>query len=204
MFQENCYVVSDDTKECVIIDCGALYNEERCAIADYIRENKLIPKHLVCTHAHIDHNFGNNFILSEYGLKPEVCIADKKLIKSLRWQAKAFVGMNYEEEIPPVSHFFSAGDTVPFGCHTLNIIGTPGHSPGSVVIYCADEKVAFTGDTLFRMSIGRTDLGDGRFDDITNSLKKLAKELPDDVVVMPGHGEQTTMADEKRFNPYFI
>jgi len=202
MFQENCYVASDDTNECIIIDCGALYEEERRAIADYIRDKKLTPKHLVCTHGHIDHNFGDNFVATEYGLKPEVCVADKKLMKSLRWQAGTFVGMKYDEEIPPVGRFFSADDTITFGSHTLNIIGTPGHSPGSVVLFCAEEKVAFTGDTLFRMSIGRTDLGDGRFDDIINSLKKLSTILPADTIVLPGHGDRTTMGEELRSNPY--
>ena len=203
MFQENCYVVSDDSLECVIIDCGALYPEERSAISTYIKENKLTPKHLLCTHAHIDHNFGDNFIHNEYDLQPEVCIADKKLMKGLRWQAKAFVGMNYEEDIPPVGKFFSAGETIVFGTHKFDIIGTPGHSPGSVVLYCADENVAFTGDTLFRMSIGRTDLEDGRFDDIIASLRSLAERLPADTVVLPGHGPKTTIDEEVKYNPYF-
>lgn len=203
MFQENCYIVSDDTQECVIIDCGALYAEERKAIIDYLKENSLTPKHIVCTHAHIDHCFGNNSIYAEYGLLPEVCVADKKLYKSLRWQAKAFVGMDYQEDIPPMGKLFSADETITFGTHTFNIISTPGHSPGSVVFYCEDEKVAFTGDTLFRMSIGRTDLGDGRFEDIINSLRYLSNNLPPETVVLPGHGPQTTIADEQKHNPYF-
>lgn len=202
MFQENCYVVSDDTQECIIIDCGALYEEERTAISTYIKDKELKPMHLVCTHAHIDHNFGDDFINHTYGLLPEVSIADKKLMKSLRWQAKAFVGMNYEETIPPVGRFFSNGDKVSFGTHTFNIIATPGHSPGSVVLFCEAEKVAFTGDTLFRMSIGRTDLGDGRYEDIIDSLHLLVKKLPADTVLLPGHGSQTTMADELQYNPY--
>lgn len=203
MFQENCYVVSDDTHECVIVDCGALYPEERKAISEYIKDNNLTPKHLVCTHGHIDHNFGNNFIHTEYGLLPEVCTADKKLMKSLRWQAKAFVGMTYEEEIPPVGKFFSAGDTVAFGTHAFSIIGTPGHSPGSVVLYCETEKVAFSGDTLFRMSIGRTDFEEGRFNDIIQSLRSLSAQLPPETAILPGHGPDTTVADEQKFNPYF-
>lgn len=202
MLQENCYVVSDDTSECVIIDCGALYPAERVAISNYIKDNKLTPKHLVCTHAHIDHNFGNDFIYTEYGLQPELCAADKKLYKSLRWQAKAFVNMNYEEDIPPIGRLFAAGEMVDFGTHTFNIIGTPGHSQGSVVFFCEAEKVAFTGDTLFRRSIGRTDLDDGRFEDIICSLHSLLVRLPLDTVILPGHGTETNMADEQKYNPY--
>ena len=86
MFQENCYVVNDDTNECVIIDCGALYPEERNAMDDYIRQNALVPKHLICTHAHIDHNFGNAFIYDKYGLKPQVCAKDMVLMDKLKEQ----------------------------------------------------------------------------------------------------------------------
>lgn len=202
MLQENCYVASDDTRECVIIDCGALYQEERTAISSYLKDNELTPKHLVCTHAHIDHNFGNNFIYTEYGLQPEVCAADKKLYKSLRWQAKAFVNMDYKEDIPPIGRLLAADDTVEFGTHTFNIIGTPGHSPGSVVFFCGAEKVAFTGDTLFRRSIGRTDLDDGRFEDMVSSLRSLSVRLPLDTAVLPGHGQETTIAEELKYNPY--
>ena len=70
--QENCYVVSDDTKECVIIDCGAFFPDEKSALADYVRENSLKPVHLIATHGHLDHNFGNAYIFSEFGLKVEV------------------------------------------------------------------------------------------------------------------------------------
>lgn len=203
MLQENCYVASDETHECVIVDCGAFYPEERTAISNYIKENNLVPKHLVCTHAHIDHNFGNNFILAEYGLCPEVCAFDKKLYKSLRWQAKAFVNIDYEEDIPSVGRFFSDGETIVFGTHIFKIICTPGHSRGSVVLFCEDGNIAFTGDTLFRGSIGRTDLGEGGYDDIVNSLHRLNVQLPPETVVLPGHGPETTIADEKRHNPYF-
>lgn len=202
MFQENCYVVSDDTNECVIIDCGALYPEERMAISQYIKENCLTVKHLVCTHGHVDHNFGNNFIYTEYGLQPEVCSADKKLMKSLRWQAKAFVNLDYKEDIPPVGLFLSDGDVITFGTHSLSVISTPGHSPGSAVLYCEEENIAFTGDTVFRMSIGRTDLEDGRFEEIISSLHSLTVRLPSDTLLMPGHGPQTTMSDELKYNPY--
>lgn len=104
MFQENCYIVSDDTKECVIIDCGAFYEEEKKEITNYIRDNQLIPKHLLCTHAHIDHNFGNYAICKEFGLKPEVCINDKILMHKLKEQAYTFIGLTYNEEIPEVEN----------------------------------------------------------------------------------------------------
>lgn len=200
MFQENCYVVSDDTNECVIIDCGAFYEEEKKAVADYIEKKGLTPKHLLCTHAHIDHNFGNNAIHDKFGLKPEVSADDSILMDKLREQAQTFIGLDYKEGIPAVGRYFSDNDTITFGNHSFQIISTPGHTPGSVFFYCKDENVAFSGDTLFRMSIGRTDFEFGDYDTIIKSLKNIGGTLPEDTVILPGHGEGTTLKDELAYN----
>ena len=203
MFQENCYIMSDDTKECVIIDCGAFYEEERKAIVEYINDNKLMPKHLICTHAHIDHNFGDNTIYGAFSLKPEVSYKDKILMEHLPEQAKAFIGLSYKEPIPAVGKYFDEDYTISFGNHKLSVIPTPGHTPGSVMFYCKEDKVVFSGDTLFKLSIGRTDFQLGSYPDIIESLKNIAKLLPDDTVVLPGHSEQTSIGFEKAHNPYF-
>ncbi len=201
-FQENCYVVSDDTKEAVIIDCGALFEEEVRAIKAYIHDNNLQPKRLIATHAHVDHNFGNAHMFKEYGLKPEVNASDEQLMQQLDKQAMAFCGMRLDTEQPPVGRYFSDNDTVSFGSHTLRIMQTPGHTPGSVFFVCDDEGVAFSGDTLFRQSVGRTDLAMGNWDDIVESLNAKVAKLPKDTIVLPGHGPQTTIADELASNPY--
>lgn len=203
MFQENCYVVSDETKECTIIDCGAFYEEEKKAILDYINSNKLLPKHLICTHAHIDHNFGNQTIYKAFGLRPEVCADDNMLMSQLREQAFSFIGLNYCEEIPNVKWYFSDGDTISFGSHVFDILKTPGHTPGSVFFYCKDESVAFSGDTLFKFSIGRTDFEFGSYDDIIKSLKNIKAYLPAETTILPGHGDKTTLKEEITYNPYF-
>ncbi|MDO4159413.1 MAG: MBL fold metallo-hydrolase [Prevotellaceae bacterium] len=202
MFQENCYVVNDETNECVIIDCGAFYDEEKEAVTRYIKDKKLKPIHLLCTHAHIDHNFGNGIIFNVFGLKPEVSIEDKILMERLREQAMTFIGLNYKEDIPAVGKFFSDNERITFGTHTFSIIATPGHTPGSVFFYCQEEKVAFSGDTLFKMSIGRTDFELGNFNSIMDSLHKIAETLPSDTVILPGHGPETTIKNERMFNPY--
>jgi len=202
MFQENCYVASDETNDCVIIDCGAFYEEERQAVVDYIKKNELNPRHLIATHAHIDHNFGNNTIYQEFGLKPEVCSDDECLITRLREQVMAFIGMEYDTTIPPVGRYLEKRDTIIFGNHVLTIIPTPGHTPGSVFFYCEKENLAFSGDTLFQMSIGRTDFEYGSFDEIIKSLHYIASVMPDDTTILPGHGSQTTIGMEKRMNPY--
>lgn len=202
MFQENCYIVSDETGECVIIDCGAFFDEEKKAIADYVSDNNLTPKHLLCTHGHIDHNFGDKFILDTFGLHPEVCKADQPLMDRLGEQAKAFIGVDCGNDFPKVGKHIGNEEKITFGNHTFCIIGTPGHTPGSVFFYCKEEKLAFSGDTLFQMSIGRTDLELGNFDNIMQSLQHIAQTLPADTVILPGHGGRTTMKDEMANNPY--
>lgn len=204
MFQENCYIVSDETRECVIIDCGALYGEEKRAIAAYIDREGLSPRCLIATHGHIDHNYGNGFIYRTYGLKPLVHSADVPLIERLQEQAVAFTGEPLADEMPPVGGYFTDEIVFSFGSHELTVMSTPGHSPGSVVLRCDDDMaaVAFTGDTLFRMSIGRTDLMLGDYDAIQRSLHTILSALPGDMVVLPGHGPQTTIDEERRMNPF--
>jgi hypothetical protein len=114
MLQENCYVVSDDTLECVIIDCGAFYPEERKAITEYIRKNNLKPVHLLVTHGHLDHNFGNDTIYQEFGLKPEVAQGDEKLMKGLAHQAETFYQMQLDTQFPPIGHFFEEDEVIKF------------------------------------------------------------------------------------------
>ncbi|HCN53638.1 MAG TPA: MBL fold hydrolase [Prevotella sp.] len=201
MIQENCYVVSDDTQECVIIDCGAYYPEERKAIVDYIKGHQLHPKHLIATHGHIDHNFGNNTIYEEFQLKPEVDAADEILMDKLAQQAKELVDVDIDYPMPPVGKYLTDKDVITFGHHQFTIIETPGHSPGSVFYYCEDEHVAFSGDTLFHNSIGRTDYIGGSMFQIIQSLRMIS-QLPDSTRILPGHGRETTLGAELASNPY--
>ncbi len=203
MFQENCYVVSDETKECVIIDCGAFYEEEKTAIKNYISEKQLTPKHLLCTHAHIDHTFGNRAISDAYGLSPEVGLKDKDLMDELKAQAIILAGVTLTEEQPQVKRYFKENDSISFGNHSFEVIPTPGHTPGGVIFYSEKEKVAFTGDTLFKMSIGRTDFEGGSYEELMESLKIIAKRLPPEAIILSGHGPSTTLEEELKFNPYF-
>ena len=203
LLQENTYVVSDETRECVIIDCGAYYDEERHTLVNYINDNNLKPVHLLCTHGHFDHNFGINTVFETWGLKPEIAAEDEWLITDLSGQFEAMAGVKLRWTYPSPDHFFTPDEVIQFGSHTLQILRTPGHTPGGVTYYCAEEKVAFTGDTLFRMSIGRTDFERGSYEDILNSLGKVLAQLPADTKVLCGHGPQTTIGDEAKYNPYF-
>ncbi len=201
MLQENCYVVSDETKECVIIDCGAYYDDEQQAIVNYIKDNELVPRHLLVTHGHLDHNFGNDMLNREFGLQPEVSTRDEHIIMNLTMQAQQFYNLSLELNTPTIKHFFEDNELISFGNHKLKVLETPGHTKGSVCFYCAEENVLFSGDTLFRGSIGRTDLGGGSMIQIIQSLRFLA-QLPDETIVFSGHGPSTTIGNELAHNPY--
>ena len=200
--QENCYVVSDDSKECVIIDCGAYYDAECQAIDNYLRDNQLSPVHLLATHGHLDHNFGNAHLFEKYALKVEICAEDQSLVEHLPEQALTLFGMQISDDQPPIGKLLTNGDRITFGHHNLQVLHTPGHSQGSCLFYDKEEHIVFSGDTLFRMSIGRTDFPEGSWQQMQQSLTTIAKALPADTVVYPGHGPQTTIADELKYNSF--
>lgn len=199
---ENCYVVSDESHEAVIIDSGVMYQEEGIAITQYIRDNGLHPVHLLCTHGHFDHCMGNGLIYREFGLKPEAHTGDQFLMETMQQQTTDILGVALPMEVPPVGRYLTDKDAITFGSHTLRILHTPGHTPGGVTYYCKEEGIAFSGDTLFRMSIGRTDFDGGSYEQIVHSLREVLAVLPPDTKVYPGHGPETTIADEIRYNPY--
>lgn len=203
MLAENCYVVSDETRAAVIIDCGALYEEEAEAIVSYIKAEGLTPVRLLCTHGHFDHCIGNGFIYKQFGLKPEAHHEDEFLMEKMKVQTREMLGIELPIDVPPVGKYFTEKETISFGSHQLQILHTPGHTPGGVVFYCQEENIAFSGDTLFKMSIGRTDFDRGSYEQIINSLQNVLAKLPEETKVYPGHGPATTIAEELLYNPYF-
>lgn len=203
MVAENCYIVSDETKECAIIDCGAFSVMEQQAISEYITQNGLKPVLHLLTHGHFDHMMGSKWVYDTYGLQPVICERDAELYKDFRNELESFGigGMIKDCDIPVIGRCLNDGDTVTFGNTTFRVIHTPGHSKGSVVYYCKEDNVAFTGDTLFRGSIGRTDLPGGSMFQMINSLR-LLQQLPDETRLYPGHGPDSTMGLEGATNPY--
>ena len=202
LLQENTYVVSDDTLECVIIDCGAYYDDERRAITDYISSQGLKPVRLLATHGHWDHNLGIDTIYQAYGLRVEAAKEDDFIISDIPHNFQSIIGAPLRREYPAVGRFFTPDEVIRFGHHSLQVLKSPGHSPGSVVFYCAEEHTAFTGDTLFRMSVGRTDFDGGSYTQLMSSLANVLAKLPADTVILPGHGPQSTIDYELRYNPY--
>ncbi|MCM1079983.1 MAG: MBL fold metallo-hydrolase [Bacteroidales bacterium] len=197
---ENCYVVSDETKECVIIDCGAFTPEEQRDIIEYITCENLKPKRLIATHGHFDHNLGIDAMYKAFGMKLELHSGDERLVRDIKEQAGTMCGIMIDFT-PQIGGFLNGNDEILVGSHKLKVIATPGHSMGGLCYYCEEENVLFTGDTLFRLSIGRTDLPGGSMFMIINSLRYLC-QLPDGVTVYPGHGPQTELGYEVARNPY--
>ena len=202
MFPVNCYVLSDETKEAVVIDAGCFYEDEKQALKNYITGNELHVTRLLFTHLHLDHIFGNPFMLKEYGVKAEANQADEFWLERAPQQSRMF-GFELKEAPVPLGKYVCDGDIITFGNTSLEAIHVPGHSPGSLVYYCKEEKCMFSGDVLFQGSIGRADLAGGNFDELREHICSRLFILPDDTVVYPGHGAPTSIGAEKRDNPFF-
>lgn len=202
MFPVNCYVLSDETNEAVVIDAGCFSDEEKQTLKSYITRNELKVKHLLCTHLHLDHIFGNPFMLQEYGLKAEANQADEFWLERAPQQSRMF-GFELKDTPVPLGKYICDGDIITFGNTELEAIHVPGHSPGSLVYYCKNEKCMFSGDVLFQGSIGRADLVGGNFDELREHICSRLFILPDETIVYPGHGAPTNIGTEKKDNPFF-
>lgn len=199
---ENCYVVSDDTKEAVIIDCGCSAESEWADIKKYIASNDLQVKHLLNTHLHFDHVWGTTLVYRDLGLRSEANYEDLQLYENMDEQIRSVVGVRIPHPpMPPLGTSLLDGSEVTFGHTTLKVLATPGHSRGSICFYSEADGVLFSGDTLFCGSCGRTDLEGGSYRDLMQSLVKLST-LPDETKVLCGHGPSTTIGREKLYNPY--
>lgn len=199
-FQVNTYVLSDETKECIIIDPGMDSSEEENEMAAFIEENNLKPVMLVNTHTHIDHILGNSFISEKYGLKLVAHKDSEKFIKGAKAQATMF-GLRLDS-VKEIDLFIDEGQELTFGKSSLQIFLTPGHADGSLCFYSEEDEFVITGDVLFNQSIGRTDLPTGDYDKLQNSIWKKLFVLPDNTVAFPGHGPETSIGFEKANNPF--
>jgi hydroxyacylglutathione hydrolase len=201
-FQENTYLLWDETLECLIIDPGNSTASEHKVLSDFISEKKLKPVRLILTHAHIDHINGNKYVLDTYGLLPEVHKDDLFLI-----ERHAATGAMYGLPVDPSpmpGAFIAEGDVISFGNSTLDVVHTPGHAPGHVTFYNKEQGFMISGDVLFYGSIGRTDLPMGNFDTLIASIKNKLFPLGDDMKVYSGHGPSTTIGFERMNNPFLV
>ena len=200
-FQENTYLVFDETNEAVIIDAGCLQAGEKQVLTRYIEDNKLTLKRVLNTHLHLDHQFGNKFLFDTYGIAPEACIEDEFLLDNVVAQARSY-GFPVTEEAQPLGAYIIENQEITFGNSSFKAIHAPGHSPGSMVLYSEKDGVMFAGDVLFQGSIGRTDLPKGDYASLILAITKKLLVLPDSTVVYCGHGPSTTIGYEKKNNPY--
>lgn len=199
----NTYVLSDETKECVVIDAAPFYPDEKELLLNYLLDGDFKVKHLLNTHLHFDHIFGINLLASRFGLKVKCHKDDLFLLDDIARQMQMFgLPGNNTDITPVIGDYLNDGDVVTFGNQSLKVLHTPGHSPGSVVFYHAAGGSAFSGDLLFYTGVGRTDLSGGNYDDLVRSIETKMFTLPDDTVVYPGHGPATTIGFEKKNNPF--
>ena len=199
-FQENTYVLYDDTGECVIVDAGCYDENEENTLVTFIEDNKLKPVEQLCTHTHIDHILGLSFILKKYGLKPRMHKDALPFLKNAKEQGAMF-GLEMTEIVDP-GEFLEEGQQIKFGKSCLDVLHTPGHVDGHLTFVSKDHKFAIVGDVLFRDSIGRTDLPSGDFDTLARSIRSKIYRLGDEFTVYPGHGPDTTIKYELINNPF--
>lgn len=198
--QENTYVIYDEQDNCIILDPGCYFGNERNELKEFIQETGLVPKYLLNTHCHLDHVFGNKFVHDTWGLTLHLHEKEKEILD----HGPAFGdswGLPFDNYQGPLV-YLREGGTVGLGEHQFKILFTPGHSPGHVSFWCQAQQFVLSGDVLFRQSIGRTDLPGGDFDTLAKSIREQLYTLPDDTIVYSGHGPETTIGYEKKNNPY--
>ena len=200
-FSENTYIIYDETRQCVIIDPGCGTPSEVDELLGFIDLHQLEPLLVVNTHGHIDHIMGNEAVKQHYGIKVAAHPEVKNDILRSRQQAMMF-GLSMMEECKLPEMALEDDEIIKVGHGTLEVICTPGHAQGSISLYAPVEGWVFTGDALFCRSIGRTDFPGGNFEELRESIRGRLFTLPNDTEVYSGHGESTTIGEEKDFNPY--
>lgn len=201
-FQENTYVVHDETGACIIVDPGCYTVPEQEELRRFIIDNGLRPVRLINTHAHIDHILGNGFVSRTWNIPLEMHKDDVELLRSAPLYGDLW-GIRPEPS-PEPSTLLSEGDEIRFGNSTLDVLFVPGHCPGHIALY---EKIGghlIAGDVLFQGSIGRTDLPGGDLTVLLASIRNKLFSLPDETVVYPGHGPVTSIGEERTTNPFLV
>lgn len=201
--QENTYVVWDESLEAVVIDAGNMSERENATLEQFLSERGLKPVYALNTHGHFDHLMGVEFLRQRYGAKFAVSSKDKFLVENAAQSAELF-GVRAGDMPDTIDVDLEGMQSISFGQSELQIISTPGHTPGHVAFYEPEAKLLFTGDTLFRESIGRTDLPGGDYSWIMKSILDKIMPLGDEVKVYPGHGETTDIGHESMYNPFVV
>lgn len=203
-FETNAYlIISDDGTECCVVDAP---QEAGPRLLAEINKKGLKLTHLLLTHGHWDHMCDGHFFAAA-GAQVIAHRADQQLIETIEVYSKRYQAMiptlsDDDFHSVKVDRWVDEGDTVEASGFTFEIRHVPGHCPGSILFYAAKEKIAFTGDAIFKGSVGRTDLPNGNWNELLLSIRNRIYTLPDEVILLPGHGGQTSVGAEKRTNPY--
>jgi glyoxylase-like metal-dependent hydrolase (beta-lactamase superfamily II) len=199
--EENTYILADNSGDCAIIDCGCYDEEESARIEKFIRDKKLNPVLLLNTHCHLDHIFGNKFMLERYNLRTLSSELEEGNRKNAQEHAMLF-GLSMDDPPEPAG-FIAHNQVIRFGKTELLALHVPGHTVGSLAFYSEKNGCVFTGDALFAGSIGRSDLPGGNFEQLIKSIENQLFVLPPATVVYSGHGNETTIGKEIKSNPFF-
>lgn len=202
LFGINTYVVWDEgSRKAAIVDSGMSSKEEEEALKAFIARSKLTVVDLIDTHLHVDHACGNGFVIHEYSVKLSAHKGDEPLGAKIRQQAKAFM-LDFVPREAEISTYLEDGDIVKIGDGRLKVLHVPGHSPGGIALYDAEGQFVLSGDSLFQGSIGRTDFEGGNHQQLVSAVRDKLLTLPDDTIVYPGHGDPSTIAIERQYNPF--
>jgi glyoxylase-like metal-dependent hydrolase (beta-lactamase superfamily II) len=200
-FQENTYVLYDDSQEAVIVDPGCYETFEEEELTAFIESKNLKPVKLINTHFHLDHILGNQFVAKKYDLKVEGHKAGLPTYQIAEPSANMY-GFGGYKPSPAPQVFWEEGDVISFGGQSLEVLFVPGHAPGHIALVHHESKSVINGDVLFAGGIGRTDLPGGDFDTLVKSIQQKMYKLPDDYKVYCGHGPETTIGTEKQTNAF--
>ena len=200
-FQENTFLIWDSTRECVIVDPGCYEKKEEEILLDFIKSNDLHPVKLINTHCHIDHILGNKFTSSKWNLSLNIHKKDLPVLESSMDVAKMY-NLHHYQESPHPSNFLEEGEIIRFGDNKLEVLFTPGHSPGHITLFSRKDDFIIGGDVLFNGGIGRTDLPGGDLTTLLQSIKIKLLLLKDSTIVYCGHGASTTIGKERETNPF--
>ncbi len=201
--RENTYIVWDDTLECAIIDAGNSNERENKQLEEFVESRSLRPVLAINTHGHFDHVLGVEFLRERYGVRFALAKEDGFLLESTPTGTLIY-GMKVGAMPTAADVDLVDGESISFGTTELKVIAVPGHTPGHVALLEPNSKVLFTGDTLFKESIGRTDLPGGDYSWIMKSILERIIPLGDDITIFPGHGERSTIGHEVLYNPFIV
>ena len=199
-FQENTFVISDENRNCIIIDPGCYYPKERQEFVQYIAQNNLKPLALLNTHCHIDHVLGNAWVISQFQVPLYMHEKDLVTLNAVANYAPMYGFVGFEPS-PQPTKLVSHGDLLTFGNLELEVLFGPGHAPGHVAYYFKKAGIVVNGDILFRGSFGRFDLPNGDLSTLKETINEVLFRLPDETVVYCGHGPETTIGAERFTNP---